>query len=87
MTAGRHGGAAEATQRLWRTAESGHRGVSRQSRKALIAACHMVEAEPTHSKINVVCALRPNQAVKYECAGKVCEEENHGQNESKVPED
>jgi len=65
MIAGRQGGAAEATQRLWRTAERGHRGVTRQSLEVLIAVCHVVESEPTHSKIKVECAWRPNQAVKY----------------------
>jgi len=70
MTAGRQGGAAEATQRLWRPAEEGHRGVTRQSLKALIAVCHVVESEPTHSKIKLESAWRPNEAVKYRCSGR-----------------
>lgn len=64
MTAGRHGSAAETTQRLWRSAERGHDGRIRQSREALIAVCHKVEAEPTQDRITVECALRAYQAIQ-----------------------
>ncbi len=74
MTAGRQGGAAEATQRLGRTAERGHRGVTCGSLEVLIAVCHVVESEPTHSTIKVESAWRPNEAVKYKVGaqGGVC---------------
>jgi len=65
MTAGRQGGAAEAAQRLWLTGESGHRCVTRQSVEALIAVCHVVEFEPTYSKVKVEFAWHPNEAVQY----------------------